>query len=444
MKLRIAGCFQLFFAGRALPQAVIPNVDCVDLIALDDSIRTRGTLFSHFGYFNPTANTVTIPAGGNTNFFMPGIPNVGQPSSFAPGRAKYIASIVGDASRDMIWIVGSQLALARIDPKIVCSALPTTPFLVPANLKLTAGTTSYGVELMKLAWVSPVSTAFSVSALLREAQPSLNAAGFVVASRDITLSNLRLSEAAVLGDVTVVPSPARLNYAMTISLASGGEVVGLKTASVEVYSSCSMTVTPGALPGGVVNTNYSPVTLMGSGATAPYLFEVVSGKLPAGMQFVNGVLSGTPTEAGTFAFSVNAISADRCLSRQAYTLTVGGPACAGDITGKVSLTVGGFRQNLVTGRWQQTVTLTNTSGAAIQGPVMVALQSLSANASLFNANGVTQCAVPGGRPYVRFNLGAAPSLLAGQTVTATLDFVNSTSSQAITYSPRVLAGGLGQ
>ena len=121
-------------------------------------------------------------------------------------------------------------------------------------------------------------------------------------------------------------------------------------------------------------------------------------------------------------------------------MTVGGPACALDTTTSAAVTLGGFRQNLITGRWQQTVTLVNTSGAAIQAPVSLALQSLSANATLFNSAGTTQCAAPAGRPYVRLN-PANGTWLPGQAISVTLDFLNSTPGQGITYTPRILSGG---
>lgn len=442
MKVVVLLAAVLFGSGRIQAQGlVLPELQCVDMVQVDDgSAGPKAIQVAHFGYYNPFTETVTQIAGSSTNFFSPGNPDRGQPSQFLPGRFQYVISQAIDASRFLVWIVGSQVGVSSPDPKIVCSALPTKPFLVPTDLKFVQGTTSYGVELMRLRWVQRDSTVFSATAELRQAVSGLSSYTLSAPATDIAVSNLRVTETAVVGDVTVVPSPSRRSYALTIKLATGGQFVAAKSVPLEVYSSCPITVSPSALPGGIVNASYTPVTLMGSGATGPYQFELASGVLPAGMQLVNGVLSGTPTEAGAFALSVNLISADRCLARQSYSLAVGGPACAADVTGRVSLTVGGFRQNLVTGRWQQTVSLTNTSGAAIAAPVMVALQSLSTNASLFNAAGVTQCASPAGRPYVRLGSGIAP----GQSVSVALEFTNTTPGQAITYTPRVLAGGTNQ
>ena len=65
-------------------------------------------------------------------------------------------------------------------------------------------------------------------------------------------------------------------------------------------------VSPATLPAGTVATAYSQM-LSASGGTAVYIFSVTSGSLPAGLNLSSaGVLSGTPTAAGTFNFTVTA------------------------------------------------------------------------------------------------------------------------------------------
>jgi hypothetical protein len=435
--------FWLVCCASPMLAQVLPHVDCVDSIDFDrptDQSPTLQVHFPHFGYFNAGSETVTNPAGSSINFLTPGLSNRGQPGTFPPGRVHYAFSSAFTANRDLTWILGSQFVIARRDPKRVCSAVPKAPFLIPHTVNLTAGTTSQSVELMKLNWASPSPQAsLSVSSVIQGLGD-----GSIRPTSDISISNLRLTPTALLGDVTVVPTPTHPYYVLTIRILEGNETLTAKTARLDAFSSCPITVTPNALPAAAVNVPYAPVAFTGSGATAPYQFELTTGsRLPAGMQLVNGTLSGTPTEAGSFVFAIDATSASRCLTRQSYTLVVGGPSCAADITGQVSLTLGGFRQNLVTRRWQQSVTLTNSSGGPIQAPVVVALQSLSPNASLVNATGTTQCALPAGRPYLSFGLFHGP-LAARQTLSATLEFVNDSPSQAITYTPRILAGGQGQ
>ena len=66
--------------------------------------------------------------------------------------------------------------------------------------------------------------------------------------------------------------------------------------SVPVFSTTT-------LPGGENGIAYSQ-TLVVSGGTSPYIWSVTAGSLPAGLGLNAGVISGTPTAAGTFSFSV--------------------------------------------------------------------------------------------------------------------------------------------
>lgn len=124
-----------------------------------------------------------------------------------------------------------------------------------------------------------------------------------------------------------------------------------------------------------------------------------------------------------------------------YTLTVAGPPCAADVTAQVGVTFGGFTRNLMTGRFSQTVTLRNNGAAPVAGPVSFALGNLSPNAQLANLSGTTSCAAPLGRPLVNVNVGGDQVLSPGETAAVTLEFVNSITTQPITYTGRVLAGG---
>ena len=113
--------------------------------------------------------------------------------------------------------------------------------------------------------------------------------------------------------------------------------------------------------------------------------------------------------------------------------------CAADVTSAVTVTRGGFQLNRTTGRYVQQVTLKNVGANAIQGPVSLALDTLSSNASLFNKSGTTTCA-PSGRPYIDINVGIDNALVSGESAGIILEFTN-TANQGITYSTRVLAGG---
>lgn len=110
--------------------------------------------------------------------------------------------------------------------------------------------------------------------------------------------------------------------------------------------------------------------------------------------------------------------------------------CAEDVTSSVGVTRAGFILNPVTARFAQIVTVKNTSSNTITGPLSLVLDSLSSNATLFNATGATDTLeLPAGSPYVSSNI----NLATGQSVFFALQFTDSTRT-AVTYNTRVLAG----
>jgi hypothetical protein len=126
-------------------------------------------------------------------------------------------------------------------------------------------------------------------------------------------------------------------------------------------------------------------------------------------------------------------------SSTTYTINYAStPSCAADVSSSVSVVRSGFGYNFLTGRFVQGVTLKNTSGSPISGPVPLVLDSLSGNATLFNASGKTACVAPLGSPFMTV-VDSSSSLAAGQSVTVYLQFTDPTKA-GITYGTRVLAG----
>jgi uncharacterized repeat protein (TIGR03803 family) len=79
-------------------------------------------------------------------------------------------------------------------------------------------------------------------------------------------------------------------------------------------------LSPAALPAATVGAGYGQ-TLTASGGTGPYTFAVTAGSLPAGLSLSSaGVLSGTPTAAGSSAFTATATDSTGTAGSQFYTL----------------------------------------------------------------------------------------------------------------------------
>ncbi len=87
----------------------------------------------------------------------------------------------------------------------------------------------------------------------------------------------------------------------------------------------SIVLTPATLPNGVVSTSYGQ-TISGSGGTAPYSFSVTTGSLPNGLTLSSaGLISGTPTLAGGFTFTITATDAQACSNDHTYTVSINCP-----------------------------------------------------------------------------------------------------------------------
>jgi Putative Ig domain len=82
-------------------------------------------------------------------------------------------------------------------------------------------------------------------------------------------------------------------------------------------------LSPSTLPDGTVGTAYNQ-TITASGGTAPYTFAVTSGALPDGLTLDSntGVISGSPTVANTFNFTITATDSVGCTGSQAYTVII--------------------------------------------------------------------------------------------------------------------------
>ncbi|BCL76177.1 hypothetical protein JHS3_19130 [Jeongeupia sp. HS-3] len=89
----------------------------------------------------------------------------------------------------------------------------------------------------------------------------------------------------------------------------------------------TITVSPSTLPNPAVGTAYSQ-TVSASGGVTPYTYAVTSGSLPAGLTLnsSSGAITGMPTAAGSFSFTVTATDANGFTKGQGYSVTVGAPS----------------------------------------------------------------------------------------------------------------------
>jgi parallel beta-helix repeat protein len=95
------------------------------------------------------------------------------------------------------------------------------------------------------------------------------------------------------------------------------------TISIASASTTPLSITSGSAPGGTSGSVYS-FTLTAKGGTIPYSWSVSSGTLPAGLQLNagTGVISGTPTAAGTQSAGVTVHDATQQSTSETLSISV--------------------------------------------------------------------------------------------------------------------------
>ena len=135
-----------------------------------------------------------------------------------------------------------------------------------------------------------------------------------------------------------------------------------------------ITVNPATLPDGVVGTPYNQA-VTASGGSGTYTFAVTSGTLPAGLALNSGsgAITGTPTTAGTFNFTITATdTATGCLGSRAYTVTIASaPGCPAMTLSPSSLPAGTmgvfYSQTISSSAGAPPINFSITSGALPNG-----------------------------------------------------------------------------
>jgi hypothetical protein len=117
-------------------------------------------------------------------------------------------------------------------------------------------------------------------------------------------SGLSLSSAGVLSGTPTAPGTSAFTVKVADSATAPQQTATL-AASLTIAAG-TLKITSAAPSSGTVNAAYE-FNLTAAGGTPPYAWSVAAGSLPAGIALAsNGILSGTPTAAGTYSFTAQA------------------------------------------------------------------------------------------------------------------------------------------
>jgi hypothetical protein len=123
------------------------------------------------------------------------------------------------------------------------------------------------------------------------------------------------------GEIAGIPTAAG-TYNFTVTATDANGCTGTQAYTVGIVCP-TITVTPGTIPGGTVGTAYAQ-TVVGAGGGGTYLYVVTGGALPDGLTLngASGAITGTPTVAGLFDFTITATDQYNCSGATAYTVRI--------------------------------------------------------------------------------------------------------------------------
>ena len=125
------------------------------------------------------------------------------------------------------------------------------------------------------------------------------------------------------GLINGVPTTAG-TFTFTVEVKDETRATDTETFTIEILPPEAPTITTEALSSGMVGEFYCCGNLFASGGVQPYTWEVVAGSLPPGLELPKGenTISGTPTLAGTYTFTVRVTDDLGAFSEKELSITI--------------------------------------------------------------------------------------------------------------------------
>jgi hypothetical protein len=112
-------------------------------------------------------------------------------------------------------------------------------------------------------------------------------------------------------------------YPVTIEATDAITAVAQRSFSLVVTGVAALQITTSSLPGGFIGTSYSQTLVATGGTGTGKVWTLVSGTLPTGIGLSSGgVISGTPTTAATYNFTVRVTDSGSNTTTRAFSIVV--------------------------------------------------------------------------------------------------------------------------
>ena len=274
------------------------------------------------------------------------------------------------------------------------------------------GTRAYSLNVSSATLsLSPASGALSAAVGTAFSQSFTAAGGIAPYSYSINITSgtmpAGLSFNSATGTLSGTPTTAGgVSFTVTATDSTGGSPATVSSNYSLTTTAPTISVNPLSLPNATAGAAYSQ-TFAASGGNGTYTYAVTAGSLPTGLTLAGGAVSGTPTAAGTFNFTVTATDGNTFTGSRAYTLTVSGPG--------IALTPATLPGPAVGIAYSQTIT---ASGG--NGPYTFSATGILPTGLTLSAGGVLS--------------GTPAALTAGQAYSITVRATDSTTGTGAPYS----------
>ena len=220
---------------------------------------------------------------------------------------------------------------------------------------------------------------------------------------------------------------ANTGAARTGTLTIAGQTFTVSQNPVQTLLAIS---TPSNLPSGTVNTSYSQ-TFTAAGGKSPYNFTL-SGSLPPGLLFTSPTLSGVPSTAGTYTFTLTATDANNTSVSQTMNLVV---VAAG--SGPI-ITTASLPNGVINTPYSQTIAVTGgcVSPFSPQPTLAVATGSLPPGLAI---TGSTIAGTPTTNGTYAFTLKVSDSCGRSSTANLTIVIGSSTPVAQLSANPTTVS-----
>ena len=317
----------------------------------------------------------------------------------------------------------------------------TTGSCSPSAPALPAGEPALPVCCNVITVINPALTSGPAGAPFSQTFTQTGAIGtatFSLASGSLP-SGLTLATNGVLSGTPTVTG----NFPITVMVTDSQGCTGVGPTYPLQITCPSITVTNPAVNSGVAGSPFS-ATFTQSGGVGTTTFSIAGGTLPAGLTLAaNGVLSGTPTQTGSFPITVKATDSNGCsgigptytLTITCQTITVTNPAVSSGVAGAA------FSQTFTQSGGIGATTFSLASGSLPAGLTLAANGVLSGTPTQTGSFPITVKATDSNGCN---GTGATYTLvIACQTITVTNPAVNSGVAGAAFSQTFTQSGGIG-